>query len=180
MQDTVYTLENQLDKVLAVLPRERGDLFYVRESVWQEANPDYEKVVNRKRKGHFGLISTSLSAAHPLPIRTHHGHSRCHGADRWYHLAVQGMTREDPERKTYFDLLHAFGIPWKRFFRSTEAVSRNLSKPHLDDGELSVLDHKEHQILSRMQHNYDGVLEAYQRNPAWRNRFPGIFGEQSV
>jgi len=177
MNEATYTIENQLDKILEILPRRRGDLFYVSEATWEEANPAYANVRNRDRKGHFGLVSTTLSAAVPVPINTHHGHSSCGRNEHWYHLRVQGLSRHEPDRDSFFDLLHTFPIPWRRFFR-VRACARNLDKPCLSQQERQALDQAEHRILSRMQKHYEAVVAAYRQHPAWRERFPQLFGAQ--
>lgn len=165
-----YSVEGRLADILRIYPVERGSLWFAAEPVWERANPSYAMVRNKKRKGHFGLVAAPLVAANPVAVPLCHGHSEANKTERWFHLCASGLTREDPNRYTWFDVWHRYPVAWREFL--SDAVQRNLDKPALDEGEIKHLEEIERKVEARTRSDYTRALHQYQRHPGWRQHFP--------
>jgi len=166
----VYSLEARLADILKIYPVERGSLWFAVESVWQEANPDYALIRNTRRYGHFGLVTSTLSAPQPTVVPLCHGHSQAHKSERWFHLRATGLNSRERERDSWFDIWHRFPVAWTEFFDA--AIERNLDKPVLNPAEAQQLASIENRIKAKTQSDFERARELYQRHPAWRQHFP--------
>lgn len=165
-----YTLKGRLADLLPMYPVERGSLWYVWEDVWQTANPDYEKVRNKERIGHFGLCSSTLQSDQPVAIGLCHGHSHMFNFEEWYHLVVTGITTEEPERRTCFDVWHRYPVAWRDFF--SDRVQRHLPRPSLSSDETEKLQRIESKIKKKIRYDRDYAIRQFQQNKAWQQYFP--------
>jgi hypothetical protein len=169
MKKNPYTLISRLNEFLEIYPIDRGSIWWVEEDVWEDVHPDYKDVRNRQRKGHFGLVARTLDADYPGMVPVMHGHSATHRKTLWYHLQVAGISKDEPERLTHFDVWHRFAFPWREFFASR--IYANLEKRCVTADESNYLEKIERLITQHMTNNYNQALEAYRKNPAWKNYF---------
>lgn len=172
-----YSVEARLADILRIYPVERHSLWFAAEPIWERANPSYANVRNRKRKGHFGLVAASLVAAKPVTVPLCHGHSDAKHSERWFHLRVSGLTREEPNRMSWFDVWHRYPVAWHEFL--TDAIQRNLDKQSLDEGERKHLERIEDEIEAKTQSDYTRALNQYQGHPAWQQHFPELASSEN-
>lgn len=165
-----YTLEGRLADFLRIYPVGRGSLWFAVEAVWERANSSYATVRNKERKGHFGLVAATLVATNPVVVPLCHGHSEMNTNQFWFHLRASGLTLEEPNRDTWFDVWHRYPVAWREFF--TDELQRNLDKPAVDQNEMRDLEDVERRIRERTRSDHARAMQQYQRHPAWREHFP--------
>ena len=126
--------ERRLKALEFLLDYSRGTLWWVKDRLWKEVNPDF--VV--KRRGHPGLSISNRKAGSlydyiPMAIGTTKRPQHC--------VVVKNMTdpEECGERVTHFAVLRPMRLRFDDF-GSSEGVFMNEYKPRIDSAEMKSLD----------------------------------------